>query len=91
MKTIWKYTMSLHKGNEFDIPRGGKVIHVQLKGADVIDFWAEVDPQATKEKRKFTIRGTGHETEEEYIYCGTAASPGFPLVWHLYEIVDEDG
>jgi len=52
-----------------------------------IEFWAEVDPEAEKEDRKFKVYGTGHPLMEdvEQKYLGTCFERVF--VWHIFEVL----
>jgi len=85
MKTIWKYQIHLGKGNgKFDIPKGGKIVHVACPQHLILNFWVEVETTNNiLELRHFTVLGTGHPIPDGAKYVGTAVDTNF--VWHLYE------
>lgn len=87
MKTIWKYLLSY----PFEVcmmPEGAKILTVQTQGGCPV-IWAEVDPQAEKERRAFRTLPTGHvwdnDAQEDYAnaYVGTVQIGA--LVFHIYE------
>lgn len=81
--TVWKYG-PLVPGFELTVPmpRGAEVRHfAEFNG---LHFWAEVDPAAPKELRRFMAVGTGWEQAPGLRYHGTAIAGEF--VWHLYEL-----
>ena len=61
MKVIYRYTM-VSRHCEFEVPKGGKVLDVQIKsGEDLPSIWIliETDNMDKKETRKFHSYGTG--------------------------------
>jgi len=85
MKTIWKFELM----NVIEMPKGAKILSLQTQD-DTPYIWALVDPDVEKEKRIFSINGTGHPliyftAEDNYI--GTYQLPYRGLVWHVFEII----
>lgn len=83
---IWKYNFDI--GGEFivEMPRGAKVLTVQMQ-ADRPCLWALVNlVDARTDERTFVVVGTGHPfdpTGREYV--GTIQDGSF--VWHIWEQV----
>jgi hypothetical protein len=50
-------------------------------------MWALVNPEASKEKRRFELYGTGHDVPESdgLIHVGTFQMQDGALVFHLFE------
>ena len=88
MTTIWKFQIPSGIAPEISMPRGAKILSVQVQGG-LPCIWAEVEPKAKLEQRRFLIVGTGHPIEPtghvEYqrTYVATFQLEGF--VWHLFE------
>jgi len=87
MKAIWKYEV---RPDEFtvEMPNGAQVLTVQIQGESV-QMWALVDPDAERVQRTFVTYGTGHPimNASELVYIGTFQPR--PLVFHLFERVEE--
>ncbi len=84
MRTIWKFTLLVEDHPVIEMPSGAEVIAVEPTGTPaVLELWAIVDPRAKKERRRFEIRGTGHELGEVGRHVGTVRSSA--LVWHVFE------
>lgn len=86
-RTIWKFPFDVDDRVGIDMPKGAKLLAVQLQG-DTPCLWAEVDPGAKKESRLFAVFGTGNQMPREMgysdVYVGTFQEG--PFVWHLYEL-----
>ncbi|WP_396187756.1 hypothetical protein [Flavobacterium sp.] len=84
-KTVWKFELDSKDVNEFEIPKGGKVLSLQLQhGSPCI--WVLVDDELEKEKRRFGIVGTGHFIKQKNIeYIGTFQQSQGYLVFHCFE------
>lgn len=86
MKQIWKYEFAVQDDVTLSMPRGAKILTVQdQRGA--VTMWAEIDPAAPREKRRFRVVGTGESLDPNRLqYLGTAQFG--VLVWHVYEHLD---
>jgi hypothetical protein len=91
-KTIYKYPIQLHSAQHVTLPRGARVLTVNVQLGQLV-IWAEVevdnDGEPTEvEQRKLYVFGTGHtmlhEENEALRYIGTAFQG--PYVWHVYEV-----
>lgn len=84
METIWKFPVPSLKEFEIQMPKGAKILSVQMQGGDPV-FWALVmQDSAETETRSFSVFGTGWDIQRAGIsYIGTWQSNG--LVWHLFE------
>lgn len=85
MRTIYRFTVPILNGvaTHFFI---GKIVHVECKTEDTVDFWAEIDnKQVSYTARKFEVYPTGVEIPDDAQYIGTAVSPSRIYVWHLME------
>lgn len=85
MKTvIYKYPLRAVFGEpqEIRMPRFPRLLHFGQQNEDLF-FWAEVAVESKDtEVITFTLRGTGHESEDGGIYLGTTQVG--PLVFHLF-------
>ena len=86
MKTIWKYPMPLEDEITFDMPKGARVLSVQVQAGKPY-IWAVVDPAREREQRFFSLRGTGHPDNGagDMRFIGTFQLAGGGLVFHLFE------
>ena len=87
MKKIFKYEIPV-EGVELNMPIGSRILSCQNQH-DVVCLWALVDPDVLKEKRRFTIAGTGHPLEDSIVidkYLGTVVVMGGQFVWHVFEV-----
>lgn len=87
MRSIWKFEVPIDDVFTTAIPRGATILSVDEQHGTVW-MWAEVDPDASKEKRSFRLAGTGHSmpANEERRFIGTVFLHGGSLVFHLFEI-----
>lgn len=96
MKTIWKFQAPIKDTTEVYMPKGAKVLTVQIQGHDRVGacpiIWALVDNMAEMEPRRFAWRGTGHDAlrdgdeVEAGMYVGTVQMESGKLVFHLFEL-----
>jgi len=89
MRTIWKYDVPVDARLSVMMPRGGKVIAVQMQG-DTPCLWAIVDSDEPVEQRRFMVFGTGHMLPDSpIVHLGTfqVNDGGRPLVFHVFEVV----
>lgn len=88
MNTIWKFKFNTTDNLVIKMPKGSKVLSVQVQGEQPC-MWALVDPDAKKENRKFRIFGTGHlvpSIVEDLQFIATYQEQGGALVWHLFAV-----
>lgn len=80
MKTIWKFKAE----GAVEMPVGATILTAQIQ-ANEICIWAEVNPEAPTERRRFFIFGTGHpipNTPNGLHYISTVQDGIY--VWHVY-------
>ena len=83
MKTIYKYVLSLVENPALDMPRGARVLDVQIQNNEIC-LWAIVESTEKLETRKFFIAGTGNPVPQGAgDYIGTVQQDRF--VWHVFE------
>jgi hypothetical protein len=87
---IWKYQFE-GPSMCWQMPQGAEILTAQYQGG-IICLWARVDPDKSKEPRRFQIYGTGHEISAGPIlrYVATVQTSGelLPsLVWHIFEVM----
>lgn len=84
MKTIFKYRLELADSQVLRLPKGAKLLTVQIQhGAPHV--WAEVDDTQELEDMGVWIFGTGHPLSAEGLtYLGTYQLYGGQLVFHVY-------
>ena len=88
--TIWKYAIQVEDSFAIEMPESGEVLTVQTQqGWPCI--WVVVDPAKPKTKRRFFVRGTGHEMglAESASYVGTFQMDSGALIFHLFDAGDE--
>lgn len=93
MTTIWKFQVRIEDAFTLEMPKGAKILSVQTQG-NTPCLWAMVDPQAEKQKRYFSVFGTGFPFEigDHLTFVGTFQIHGGSLVFHLFEFsMKKDG
>jgi hypothetical protein len=71
------------------MPRGAEILSTQFQGEQLV-MWALCEPNAIQHNRLIDIFGTGHPVDDtKRNFIGTAQQPNMPLVWHVFEVVDE--
>jgi hypothetical protein len=84
MKTIWKFTLKTTDEQVIEMPRGAKLLTVQMQD-NRPQLWALVDSVKPNEQRTIATFGTGNPAEDgEYI--GTYQMRGGELVFHVFDI-----
>lgn len=90
MKTIWKYSLDTTDVQGLKIPIGGQILSIQAQG-NTPCMWVLVDPNASKENRKFRTFGTGAPVEDNELdnskFIGTYQLFGGSLIFHVFEIL----
>lgn len=88
MKTIWKYNLVVVGSNELWVPRGAKVLDIQMQ-AGSLNLWALVNPEAVQERLLVTVYGTGWKLPEDPgKYMATVQEANGFLVWHVFDVTD---
>jgi len=83
---IFKYPVQPIGYFELELPRGAKVLTVQLQFGNP-QMWVSLNPDAKKEKRLFITVATGQRiTEKNLTYIGTFQIMNGTLIWHLFEV-----
>ena len=87
MREIWKFEVIGDDVFTRQMPRGATILSIAEQRGDVC-MWAEVDPEAPKETRRFRLAGTGHPmpADEKRRFIGTVLSRNGSFVFHLFEI-----
>lgn len=99
MRTVHKFPLEILDEQEVDMPPGSQPLSVGVQhGPDgpTLVAWAMVDTNATRVgvpmgttfRRRFYIRGTGHQLRPEIeaqFFIGTVAWPGGGLIWHVFD------
>ena len=87
MSTIWKYAIPVADKFTLDMPKGAKIISLQVQlGAPCI--WAIVDPDLREKEREFVVVGTGHELPDYPVeFIGTFQVNNGQLVFHVFEVM----
>ena len=88
MITIYKYPLDIIDMQKIYMPRGAKILTVQMQGKQLC-LWAEVDTKNQLDARRIAIVGTGSPAPEFLVgysqYISTVQERTF--VWHVYEVV----
>lgn len=80
-KVIYKYKI---EDSRAALPVGAKILSIQLQNESLC-LWAEIDPKAKFEIRKFVILGTGHPIPDDVTLSYLATIQLYNYVWHIYE------
>ncbi len=89
MKTIWKFELEATRLQNIIMPKGAKILCVQMQG-ETACLWALVNPDEKEtEARNIETFGTGHTISEDEgtsrEYIGTYQLLGGSLVFHVFE------
>ena len=86
MKTIYKYEIPVEEKFSIPIPQGCRILKVGMQHGRVY-LWALVETDREMVERKFAIKGTGQEiNDDEFLeYIGTFFQLQGTFVWHLFE------
>ena len=89
MKTIWKYNLGLTVRDEFEMPRGARILALQTQRSEPC-MWVEFEGTPTPlETRVFETFGTGHPMgEKKREFIGTYQLEDGALVFHVYELLE---
>ena len=87
--TIWKYAVPVEDMFTQAMPRGAKVLAVQVQNDDP-QMWALVNEDEPPCERVFRVVGTGYPVEMGLEYVGTFQLYGGRLVFHLFESIWSD-
>lgn len=86
MEVIYKYHIRNVKEQILMLPIGAKIIHVHHQFKDGM-IWAQINPKAKLEERKFELVGTGHDFDpKNKTYLGTIHLDAGNYVFHLYDV-----
>lgn len=88
MMTIYKYPLPVSDSIALPMPKGARVLTVQVQGGQPC-VWAMVDVNAPTVTRTFVLRGTGHSAEglaSLAPYVGTFQLHGGAFVGHLFDL-----
>lgn len=84
MRTVWKFPLALKPEQTIELPKGAVILFTAVPAmAGEVTMWALIGADREMEPRRFAIRGTGHEVEEDLLYVGTVIDGSF--VWHIFE------
>lgn len=89
MKRIYKYHLTHATEQTVDIPEGAKVLSIQWQAGTGLVFWALVNPENTRVKKKFFCYCTGdeiHFVDDVYIHFLETVQVG-EMVYHFYEFL----
>lgn len=83
---IYKYPIVIDDQYDIQLPIGAKVLCIQMQSG-VPMMWALVDETRPTEKRRFYVRGTGHEMgpAAHGSYIGTFQIHNGALVFHVFD------
>ena len=69
------------------MPQGAKILYCAVQRG-IPCLWAEVQPEAAKEKRRFAIYGTGHPINAaNQKYIDSYMLHDGALVFHVFELL----
>jgi hypothetical protein len=84
MRTIYKYPFNVSDVVELELPRGARVLHIDVQGG-LPCLWALVDTDNPPERAAFRLFGTGQPLPDDVTHTGhvTTFFHG-PFVWHVF-------
>lgn len=84
MNRIWKYPLVINDSQKLNLPRGSRVLSVQLQHGQPT-LWALVSDGFYKDELTISTRGTGHAIEEDLgRFVSTYQISGGSLVFHVF-------
>lgn len=87
---IFRYDLRVDDITKVSLPRGAQILSFAAREqrADVIEFWALVDPAQPEEVRELRVVGTGNpfDDAEHWTYLDTVITYGGALVWHIFRM-----
>lgn len=88
---VYKYPIPLEEKFAIKMPRGAKLLHVEVQryvspDSYAVMLWALVDTAEPIVERAFRLVGTGHEFFEACEHVGTVQLYGGTLVLHLFDL-----
>jgi hypothetical protein len=86
VKVIHKYELPIGDEVIVEMPADSEVLHVcsQFGDARTVTMWVRCDLASQVVRRRFLIRGTGHEVGDEP-HIGTVIAAGGQIVWHVFD------
>jgi len=89
MRTVYKYTFSIHKTFKLQLHQDFRILKVEEQRGEPC-MWVEVDTNNNLKDCYFHVIGTGHELpKHKIVHIGSAQSTDQFFVWHLYMSLDE--
>lgn len=84
---IYKYPIPIIDKFVIEMPLDSKILSFQMQN-ELPMIWAAIWENSLTEERKFSIRGTGHDIDMDFVkqYIGTVQQFSGNLVWHLFEM-----
>lgn len=84
---IYKYPIAIAEEFTIEMPRSARPLDVQMQRGEP-QLWVMVDPDGRLVKRKFALRGTGHDASGLgfAVHVGTFQASGGALVFHLFDL-----
>ncbi len=87
MRAIWKFPLDITETQDVRMPRGAKILSVQMQRGKLV-LWAVVDPDKAIQERTFHVFGTGHDfpdwlSVEQHV--GTVQDMNGALIWHVFQ------
>lgn len=84
--TIHRFQLYANGGDQtIDAAWQGPILRVAAVSDQLIDIWAEVDPDRPTHSRTFTVVGTGYPIPGRFIPVGTTERTLSGLVWHVLQ------
>jgi hypothetical protein len=83
---IYKFEVPIYDDAVIMMPKGARILSVQVQHGKPV-LWALVDHNAPEVKRRFAVRGTGHDIDGlvgEFV--GTFQLRDGRLVFHLFDL-----
>jgi hypothetical protein len=87
--TVWKFPIPFEDEFEIEMPREAELLCVNTSpdsDGEQGALWARVVPSRTREKRRFRLRGTGHQIDLDCKYVGSFMMRR-PFIFHLFEVI----
>ena len=87
MSTIWKYHIPVGDKFTLNMPKGAKIIALQVQLGTPC-MWAIVEPDACEKERTFVVIGTGHKVPAGTLeFIDTFQVDNSRLVFHVFEVL----
>jgi len=85
--SIWKFTLENETAQKIKMPKGAKILSVEIQRNEIVVYAMVNTSIAEKEQRKFKIIGTGDSMDasiNNYTFLGSVLVQNGDYVFHVF-------